>query len=159
MARRACRLACQSNGLLIRTGRPDGDAFWPLPGVLRCVLIRGGERQTWCGQVRDVASGRAGERQGKAAADQRKRNDSNHQHGHCQLGGRSDDLTGLRAGTLPSLTRKTGPTMKKEAENPICELSAFCSGSGTWVPCPYCHALIPCPRCQGHCLENRSFLP
>jgi Phage integrase family len=34
--------------------RPDGDAFWPLSGVLRCVLIRCGGRQTWCGQVRSL---------------------------------------------------------------------------------------------------------
>jgi integrase len=34
--------------------------------------------------------------------------------------------------------------MKKQAENPIYELSAFCGGSGTWIPCPCCHALIPC---------------
>src|ERR1700761_6475757 len=40
--------------------------------------------------------------------------------------------------TLPSPTRKTGSTVNKEAENPIYVLSAFCGGSGTWIPCPYC---------------------
>ena len=60
---------------------------------------------------------------------------------------------------LPSPSRKTGSTVKKEAENPIYVLSAFCGGSGTWIPCPYCHAFIPCSPCPGHCPESRSFSP
>jgi hypothetical protein len=32
-------------------------------------------------------------------------------------------------------------------------------GSGTWIPCPYCHAFIPCSPCPGHCPESRSFSP
>jgi hypothetical protein len=69
---------------------------------------------------------------------------------------RTDDLIGLRAATLPSPTRKTGLTVKKEAENPIYVLSAFYGGSGAWIPCPYCHAFIPCsppfmvPTTTGH---------
>jgi hypothetical protein len=35
--------------------------------------------------------------------------------------GRSDDLTGLRAGTLPSVSKKNGPAMKNGTENPIYE--------------------------------------
>ena len=61
--------------------------------------------------------------------------------------------------TLPSPTRKTGSTVKKEAENPIYVLSAFCGGSGIWIPCPYCHAFIPCSPCPGYCPESRSFSP
>jgi hypothetical protein len=34
-------------------------------------------------------------------------------HGHRQLGGRTDDLTGLRTGTLPSVAKKNGLEMKK----------------------------------------------
>jgi hypothetical protein len=61
--------------------------------------------------------------------------------------------------TLPSPTREPGPTVKKEAENPIYVLSAFCGGSGTRIPCPYCHAFIPCSPCQGHCPERRYTSP
>jgi hypothetical protein len=105
------------------------------------------------------ATRQAGRRQGEVAAISGKETAGVNRHGHRQLGGRTGDLTGLRAATLPAPTRKTPLEMKKEAENPIYELSAFCGGSGTWVPCPYCHAFIPCPRCQGHCSENRSFSP
>jgi hypothetical protein len=55
--------------------------------------------------------------------------------------------------------KKNGAMVKKEAENPIYVLSAFCGGSWTWIPFPYCHAIIPCPPCQGHCPETRSFSP
>jgi hypothetical protein len=62
------------------------------------------------------AGGRAGQQRinGKETA-------GVNRHGHRHCGGRTDDLTGLRAATLPSPARKTGPAMKKEAENPIYE--------------------------------------
>ena len=101
---------------------------------------------------------RAGGRRGEASAVSRETAAIN-RPGRRQLGSRTDDLIGLRAATLPSPTRKPGPTVKKEAENPIYVLSAFCGGSGTWIPCPYCHAFIPCSPCPGYCPESRSFSP
>jgi hypothetical protein len=48
---------------------------------------------------------------------------------------------------LPWSTRKTAPEVKKEADNPIYELSAFCGGSGTWAhvhtATPSSHAALP----------------
>jgi hypothetical protein len=98
-------------------------------------------------------------RQGEVAVDRREETAGVNRYGRRQLGGRTDDLAGLGAATLPSPTRKAALEVKKEAENPIYELSAFCGGSGTWMPCPYCHALILCTRCQRHCPENGSFFP
>jgi hypothetical protein len=61
---------------------------------------------------------RAGARRGKQAGGRRGFSRGN-RRGHRQLGGRTDDIAGLRAATLPSSPRKIALAMKKAAENPI----------------------------------------
>jgi hypothetical protein len=97
---------------------PDSDGGLTSARTLERVLIPEQREGESLAQARDVA----GRRHGEVAEDQRERNGRNQPTQSPPLGGRTDDLTGLRAATLPSPTRKTALEMKKEAENPIYEL-------------------------------------
>lgn len=65
---------------------------------------------------------------------------SGHGHGRRQLGGRTDDLTGLRAATFPSLTRKTGQEMKKRLKTRFMCCQRFAAEAG-----PGCHVQSAMP--------------
>ena len=68
---------------------------------------------------------RAGGRQGKAAADSRETAEIN-RHSRCQLGGRTDDLIGLRAANVAFADKKNGVAGEKRGRKPdLCIVSVF----------------------------------
>lgn len=61
--------------------------------------------------------------------------------------------------TLPSCGKKRSGREKRGRIPDFISSQRFAAAAGPGSTCPYCHALIPWPRCHGHRPENRSFSP
>lgn len=131
-------LTYKSHGLLLGQGARQRRGLSPACALERVLIPGQREREglAWAGTRRrkQQAAGR-----GSRGSAGKKRQESTDtvavNDGRRPLGGRTDDLTGLRAATLPSPTRKTGLEMKKEAETRFmsCQRFAAAAGPGSHV--------------------------